>query len=126
MASVVNPDGRDVTEAFVRGAREVLTVARVTGAQAAVLKARSPSCGAGVTYDGSFSHTLQNGSGVTAALLEGAGLAIYTEENCHTLVDSLGRNCAHAESMRPGQECAGQGHPPSSQPERQEDRGEER
>jgi uncharacterized protein YbbK (DUF523 family) len=79
-------DGTDVTDAFVRGAAEVLAVARLTGAAAAVLKARSPSCGGGATYDGTFSHTLQQGSGVTAALLESSGIELFTEEDCAGLV----------------------------------------
>lgn len=81
-AKVVTTDGIDVTQAFVRGAAEVLAVARLTGAEAAVLKARSPSCGVGTTYDGTFSHTLQQGSGVTAALLESSGIVLFTEEDC--------------------------------------------
>jgi uncharacterized protein YbbK (DUF523 family) len=75
-------DGRDVTGAFLRGAHEVLAVARLTGADTAVLKARSPSCGVGTTYDGTFSHSLQPGSGVTAALLKSSGIMLFTEEDC--------------------------------------------
>ncbi|MEF2807177.1 MAG: DUF523 domain-containing protein, partial [Desulfovibrio sp.] len=47
----------------------------------AVLKARSPSCGAGRVYDGSFTHTLHDGDGVFAALLRSRGFIIFTEEN---------------------------------------------
>ena len=42
-------DGGDVTDAFRRGAEEVVRLARLTGAQAAILKERSPSCGSAVT-----------------------------------------------------------------------------
>jgi uncharacterized protein YbbK (DUF523 family) len=81
-ARVMTAEGVDVTDAFVRGAAEVLAIARLTGAAAAVLKARSPSCGVGTTYDGTFAHALQQGSGVTAALLESSGIALFTEEDC--------------------------------------------
>ncbi len=81
-ASVMTADGRDVTQAFLRGAAEVLAVARLIDADTAVLKARSPSCGVGITYDGTFSHTLQPGSGVTAALLGRSGITLFTEEDC--------------------------------------------
>ena len=47
-------DGGDVTDAFRRGAEEVVRLARLTGAQAAILKERSPSCGSGEIYDGTF------------------------------------------------------------------------
>lgn len=82
VARVVTVDGRDVTAVYLRGAHEVLKVARLVGATKAVLKARSPSCGVGTTYDGTFSHRLRPGSGVTAALLAREGLALYTEEDC--------------------------------------------
>jgi len=83
---VVTADGRDVTGVYLRGAAQVLTIARLTGARAAVLKARSPSCGVEMTYDGTFSCTLRSGSGVTAALLARAGLTLRTEEDCLTLL----------------------------------------
>lgn len=81
VARVVTPEGDDVTEAFLRGARAVGAVARLTGATRAVLKARSPSCGVGQTYDGSFSRHLRRGSGVTAQVLADSGLELWTEED---------------------------------------------
>jgi len=85
-AQVVTREGGDVTDVYVRGASQVLAIARLTGATCAVLKARSPSCGVGTTYDGTFSHTLRSGSGVTAALLAREGLRLYTEEDCAGLL----------------------------------------
>jgi uncharacterized protein YbbK (DUF523 family) len=85
-ARVVTAEGHDLTETYLRGAMEVLGVARLSGATAAVLKARSPSCGVGSTYDGTFSHRLRPGSGVTAALLAREGLELYTEEDCAALL----------------------------------------
>jgi len=74
-------DGRDVSSQLHRGAAETLAVARLVGARAAVLKARSPSCGVHETYDGTFTGTLRPGSGVTAGLLRRAGLDLFTEED---------------------------------------------
>jgi uncharacterized protein YbbK (DUF523 family) len=51
---VVRQDGVDVTAEFSRGAEEVLKLAKLAGATTAILKARSPSCGSGKIYDGSF------------------------------------------------------------------------
>ena len=79
-ARVVTEDGIDVTDAYVKGARRALDAARTTGATTAVLKARSPSCGEGAIYDGTFSRTLHAGEGVTAALLKGAGIEVLTDE----------------------------------------------
>lgn len=79
-ARVVTVDGEDVTEAYLKGARRALETARRTGATTAILKARSPSCGAGGVYDGTFSRTLQAGDGVTAALLRAEGITVLTDE----------------------------------------------
>lgn len=72
--------GEDVTEAYVRGAQIALTAAREAGAGEAILKARSPSCGKGCIYDGTFSRNEKSGDGVTAALLEREGIRVRTEE----------------------------------------------
>ena len=77
-------DGLDVSEQFRRGGEAAVTVARLVGACAAVLKARSPSCGVDETYDGTFSHTVRAGSGVAAGMLRRAGLDLYTEEHVAT------------------------------------------
>lgn len=77
---VVMRDGTDVTAEYERGAAIVCALARRTGAEAALLKARSPSCGSGAIYDGTFTGTLTPGDGVTAEALKRMGLPVYTEE----------------------------------------------
>ena len=84
---VVSSDGTDVTDAFQKGAEETLLLARTLGCKTAVLKARSPSCGHGRIYDGTFAGSLVPGSGVTAELLEASGIAVYTEEEIPSLID---------------------------------------
>lgn len=79
-ASVVAVDGTDVTAQYVRGAAAAVELARATGATRAVLKARSPSCGAVGIYDGSRTRTLRPGAGVTAAALRAAGLDVQSDE----------------------------------------------
>ncbi len=76
---VLNREGEDVTEAFRKGAAMALEAARKAGCTRALLKERSPSCGSGRIYDGSFSGALIPGDGVTAALLKEKGLAVYGE-----------------------------------------------
>jgi uncharacterized protein YbbK (DUF523 family) len=80
-ARVVNIEGEDVTAAYRRGAEAAVAVALAVGARRAVLKARSPSCGASDIYDGTFSRRLVPGRGVTAAALSAAGLAVGSEED---------------------------------------------
>lgn len=78
---VVTEAGDDVTDAYRRGADAAVALAAATGAQRAVLKARSPSCGCHQIYDGTFTRTLRAGEGVTAAALRAAGLTVESEED---------------------------------------------
>ena len=78
---VYNKRRDGVTAAFVLGAKKALAAAKANGVKLAVLKARSPSCGAGAVYDGSFSGTLREGDGITAALLKANGFTVITEED---------------------------------------------
>ena len=75
----VNRNGEDKTDEYVRGAEEVLRLARLFGCDTAVLKARSPSCGNGEIYDGSFSGRLISGDGICAELLKANGIKIFNE-----------------------------------------------
>ncbi len=72
-------DGNYVTEEFIKGAIEVLEIAKTVGVKKAILKARSPSCGCGWVHDGSFSGRLVEGNGVTAELLIRNGIDVITE-----------------------------------------------
>lgn len=78
--SVLRRDGIDVTKAYKQGAEEVLKYAALTGAKTALLKARSPSCGCGAVYDGTFTGTLCSGNGITAQMLLDNGVSVFTEE----------------------------------------------
>ena len=75
-ARAVTYDGRDVTAQFVLGAERALAIAKENGIKRAILKGKSPSCGMGRIYDGSFTGTLAPGSGVTAALLLRNGITV--------------------------------------------------
>lgn len=81
-ARVVNREGADVTEAFERGAAASLQAMREFGCEMAVLKAKSPSCGTGMVYDGSFTGRLAPGWGVAAALIRDAGIPVTDENGC--------------------------------------------
>ncbi|MBM7616377.1 DUF523 domain-containing protein [Alkaliphilus hydrothermalis] len=78
---VLRNDGKDVTEEFIKGAEETLKIAEVLGIKEAVLKAKSPSCGNKLIYDGSFAGNKIKGHGVTAALLASKGIKVYSEED---------------------------------------------
>ncbi|HIS99301.1 MAG TPA: DUF523 domain-containing protein [Candidatus Faecaligallichristensenella faecipullorum] len=81
----LNKAGADVTEAFSRGAEQAVYLAQALGCQVAVLKSRSPSCGTGWVYDGSFSKKLIPGDGFCARALKEAGIRVFSDEEMDLL-----------------------------------------
>ena len=88
-ARVMMKTGEDVTEAYHRGAQEALALAERFGVRCAVLKERSPSCGSGEIYDGSFSGAKIAGDGVTAELLKKNEITVYGESHVRELIKIL-------------------------------------
>ncbi|QZY56332.1 DUF523 domain-containing protein [Crassaminicella profunda] len=80
-AKVMNKNGEDKTSCFLKGAQQALRIAKLYGVKSAILKGKSPSCGKGMIYDGSFSGKKKNGDGVTAALFKKEGIKIVDEES---------------------------------------------
>ncbi len=76
---VVMGDGTNVTKEYRKGAEEVLRLCRLFGCKRAVLKEKSPSCGCGKVYDGTFSGKLIDGNGITAKLLMENGIEVFGE-----------------------------------------------
>lgn len=77
---IVNRAGTDVTAQYQAGAKAALELARKEGCTIAVLKVKSPSCGRGTIYDGSFSGRLTDGDGAAARCLMDAGIPVLTED----------------------------------------------
>ena len=84
---VISEDGQDFTKQFSEGAEKALAIAKSIGIKKAILKSKSPSCGCGLIYDGTFSGKLIEGNGLTAELLIKNDIEVYTENN----LDILGR-----------------------------------
>lgn len=84
---VVNHLGEDYTKEFEKGARDALKIAKMLDCKKAILQVRSPSCGYGRIYDGTFSGRLKEGNGVTAALLEANGIEIYPSDEIARLLE---------------------------------------
>lgn len=76
---VINKDGKDCTREFLMGAGKTLALAKAHGVRKAILKSRSPSCGCGQVYDGTFSGKLTEGYGITAKLLKDHRIEVCTE-----------------------------------------------
>lgn len=77
---VVNCEGADVTYEYTQGALRALEIGLQNGCTKAILKARSPSCGIGTIYDGTFSRIRVPGDGIFAAMLRHYGFQVVTEE----------------------------------------------
>ena len=75
---VINNKGEDVTSFFIKGAELTLEIAKKHNVKKALLKAKSPSCGNGKIYDGTFTDTLTEGDGITTKLLKENGIEIIT------------------------------------------------
>ena len=78
---VITKFGKDVTQNFKKGAEQVLKIAKLFGIKKAILKQKSPSCGCGKIYDGSFSGRIIKGDGVTTTLLKRNGIKVISEED---------------------------------------------
>ena len=78
---VVNMENIDVTEEYHYGAQKTLAIAYDNDIKIAILKKNSPSCSSDKIYDGTFTHTLVNGDGITSKLLKENGINVYNEDN---------------------------------------------
>jgi len=77
---ILAKDGKDVTDNVKNGAEVASRIAKSVGAKEFIGKSKSPSCGCGKTYDGTFSGKLIDKNGVTADLLQKNGIKIKTEK----------------------------------------------
>lgn len=85
-SKVVNAQGDDVTDNFNKGAQDTLKICQILGATRAILKSKSPSCGSGLVYDGTFTGHLVPGDGITARLLKAHGIKVYGEDDLGSLL----------------------------------------
>ena len=84
---VISREGADVTHHFAKGAEEAFRIGQLLRCDGALLKERSPSCGSGTIYDGSFTGGLTPGDGVFAQLLKEKGIPVYGETDIPALLD---------------------------------------
>ena len=93
--TVINREGVSVDAAFRRGAEKALEIAAAEQPDLIILQPRSPSCGAGQIYDGTFSGTLVRGKGVFAEMAVNAGFRVMDAE------DALAAGLLQAAKRRP-------------------------
>ena len=80
-------NGKDVTKNFQNGAELALNICLYLGIKTAILKDDSPSCGSTEIYDGTFSHKLIKGEGVTTELLRRKGIRVLSEKDIDSLLE---------------------------------------
>lgn len=73
---VLTDKGKSVDKEFRNGAKKALEIVKESGAELVVLQPRSPSCGLGKIYDGSFTGRLVDGDGVFVKLLKDEGIKV--------------------------------------------------
>ena len=78
---VYSIEGKDLTENFIKGAKETLRIAKLYGVKEAIFKDGSPSCGVNYIYDGTFKGVRIKGKGITTRLLEREGIKVISEKD---------------------------------------------
>ncbi len=86
---LVMKDGRDVTDEYEKGRQTALHIAELNDIDYVLLKSKSPSCGKGKIYDGSFSGKMTEGNGYTARLFLEKGYKVYSDEEIGKLKEEL-------------------------------------
>lgn len=76
---LLSNEGKDVSESFIKGAKETLKIAKIFNCTEAILKEGSPSCGSSFIYDGSFTGKKICGQGVTTDLLRKNNIKVISE-----------------------------------------------
>ena len=87
--NVVSNVGKDVTNEYKKGAEIALETALRNSCKIALMKAKSPSCGSGKIYDGTFSRKLTDGDGITVKLLKEHGIKVFDETQIKELLEYI-------------------------------------
>ena len=88
---IVTNKGKNVTAEFIQGAEISLQLGLDAEVEIAVLKSKSPSCGIGKVYDGSFTKTLKNGNGVFAHLCNKNNIDCIPSDNINQIKKTLAK-----------------------------------
>ncbi len=78
---VIRKNGEDVTDAYYSGVCKAMEIAAQQPVDLVILKSRSPTCGVGQRYDGTFTGTLVNQSGLFAQALQQAGYTVKSSDD---------------------------------------------
>ena len=79
MDKIITKNNIDVTNEFLKGAKETLKIAKLYNINKAILKDGSPSCGVNYIYDGSFTGKKIKGNGLTTEILMENGIKVISD-----------------------------------------------
>lgn len=88
---VIDIDGKDKTKEYKQGAKKSLEILKKYNVDVVLIKALSPSCGKGRIYDGTFSHTVIEGNGITCQLLQDNGIMVFNEDKINEFLKYIER-----------------------------------
>tara|TARA_B100000809_G_scaffold140540_1_gene138079 strand:+ start:567 stop:1043 length:477 start_codon:yes stop_codon:yes gene_type:complete len=88
---IITNKGKNVTSEFIQGAEKSLQLGLGAEVKIAVLKSKSPSCGIGKIYDGSFTKSLKIGNGIFAHLCHKNDIACISSDNIHQIKKTLAK-----------------------------------
>jgi len=88
---IITDNGKNVTAEFIQGAEKSLQLGLESEVKIAVLKSKSPSCGIGKIYDGSFTKTLKTGNGVFAHLCYENDIVCISSDNINQIKKTLAK-----------------------------------
>jgi len=88
---IITNEGKDVTAEFTQGAEKSLQLGLEAEVKLAVLKSKSPSCGIGKIYDGSFTKTFKTGNGIFAHLCLENDITCISSDNINQIKKTLAK-----------------------------------
>ena len=88
---IITNKGKNVTSEFIQGAEKSLQLGLGAEVKIAVLKSKSPSCGIGKIYDGSFTKSLKIGNGIFAHLCHENDIACISSDNINRIKKTLAK-----------------------------------
>src|SRR5690349_2674602 len=86
---VYSNQGKEETKAYYHGAYKALEILKEKHIKVVLLKSKSPSCGQGKIYDGSFNHTLIDGDGIAVQVFKKHGIRVFNENELETFFEYL-------------------------------------
>ena len=88
---IITNKGKNVTSEFIQGAEKSLKLGLGAEVKIAVLKSKSPSCGIGKIYDGSFTKSLKIGNGIFAHLCHENDITCIPSDNINRIKETLAK-----------------------------------